>query len=53
MKVTVRSDDLSEKHSLRIERMHHGNVQVTSIDADLWAEFPRRSMAPGSLRTSS
>jgi DNA gyrase subunit B len=37
MKVTVRSDDLSEKHSLRIERMHHGNVQVTSIDADFVA----------------
>ena len=32
--VTVRSDELSEKHSLRIERMHHGNVKVSSIDAD-------------------
>jgi DNA gyrase subunit B len=37
VKVTVRSDDLSEKHSLRIERMRHGNVQVTSIDADFVA----------------
>jgi DNA gyrase subunit B len=32
--VKVRSDELSEKHSLRIERMHHGNVKVSSIDAD-------------------
>jgi DNA gyrase subunit B len=35
VKVLVRSDEMSEKHSLRIERMRHGNVQVTSIDADL------------------
>jgi DNA gyrase subunit B len=34
VKVFVRSDELSEKHSLRIERMHHGNVKVSSIDAD-------------------
>jgi DNA gyrase subunit B len=34
VKVLVRSDELSEKHSLRIERMRHGNVQVTAIDAD-------------------
>jgi DNA gyrase subunit B len=34
VKVVVRSDELSEKHSLRIERMHHGNVKVSSIDAD-------------------
>ncbi|WP_288379375.1 DNA topoisomerase (ATP-hydrolyzing) subunit B [uncultured Massilia sp.] len=34
VKVVVRSDELSEKHALRIERMRHGNVQVTSIDAD-------------------
>jgi DNA gyrase subunit B len=27
VKVGVRSDELSEKHALRIERMHHGNVQ--------------------------
>ena len=37
VKVKVRSDDLSEKHSLRIERIYHGNVQVTSIDADFVA----------------
>jgi DNA gyrase subunit B len=37
VKVGVRSDDLSEKHALRIERIHHGNVQVTSIDADFVA----------------
>jgi len=34
VKVLVRTDELSGKHALRIERMHHGNVQVTSIDAD-------------------
>jgi DNA gyrase subunit B len=34
VKVTVRSDDLNEKHALRIERMHHGNIKVSSIDAD-------------------
>jgi DNA gyrase subunit B len=34
VKVHVRSDELSEKHMLRIERMHHGNVKVSSIDAD-------------------
>jgi DNA gyrase subunit B len=32
--VTVRSDELSEKHMLRIERMHHGNVKVSAINAD-------------------
>jgi DNA gyrase subunit B len=37
VKVGVRSDELSDKHSLRIERMRHGNVQVTSIDADFVA----------------
>jgi DNA gyrase subunit B len=37
VKITVRSDELSEKHALRIERMHHGNVQVTQIDADFVA----------------
>src|SRR5471030_2150143 len=34
VKVTVISDELSEKHALRIERMHHGNVKVSAIDAD-------------------
>ena len=34
VKVIVRSDELSEKHALRIERVHHGNVKVSSIDAD-------------------
>jgi DNA gyrase subunit B len=34
VKVTVVSDELSEKHALRIERMHHGNIKVSSIDAD-------------------
>ncbi len=31
--VVVRSDEMSEKHSLRIERMLHGNVKVSAIDA--------------------
>jgi DNA gyrase subunit B len=34
VRVVVRSDEISEKHALRIERMRHGNVYVTSIDAD-------------------
>jgi DNA gyrase subunit B len=37
VRVVARTDDLSEKHSIRIERMHHGNVQVTSIDEDFVA----------------
>jgi DNA gyrase subunit B len=32
--VSVRSDELSDKHMLRIERMFHGNVKVSVIDAD-------------------
>ena len=34
VKILVTSDDLTEKHVLRIERMHHGNVKVSAIDAD-------------------
>jgi len=34
VKVGVRFDELSEKHALIIQRMHHGNVKVSSIDAD-------------------
>jgi DNA gyrase subunit B len=34
VKVVPRSDELSDKHMLRIERMHHGNVKVSAIDAD-------------------
>src|SRR5450830_259170 len=34
VKAVVRSDELSGAFSLRIERMHHGNIKVTSIDAD-------------------
>ncbi len=30
----VCTDELSEKFSLRIERLHHGNIRVSSIDAD-------------------
>jgi DNA gyrase subunit B len=37
VKVGVRSDDLTEKHSLIIQRMHHGNVKVSAIDADFVA----------------
>ncbi|HZX26366.1 MAG TPA: DNA topoisomerase (ATP-hydrolyzing) subunit B [Telluria sp.] len=35
--VTVHSDELSEKHALRIDRLHHGNVKVSTIDADFVA----------------
>ena len=34
VKAIVTSDELSERFSLRIERMYHGNVRVSSIDAD-------------------
>jgi len=34
VKATVRSDELSENFSLRIERMFHGNIKVSSIDFD-------------------
>jgi DNA gyrase subunit B len=50
VKVTVRSDELSEKHSLRIERIRHGNVQVTSIDADFVAG-PDYAVLAGSAST--
>jgi len=34
VKAVVRTDELSEKFTLRIERMYHGNIKVSSIDAD-------------------
>ncbi|MBI3228890.1 MAG: DNA gyrase subunit B, partial [Burkholderiales bacterium] len=34
VKVVVSSDEMSEKHMLRIERLHHGNMKVSAIDAD-------------------
>ncbi|MDF3036130.1 MAG: gyrB, partial [Paucimonas sp.] len=34
VEIIVKSDELSDKHALRIHRMHHGNVKVTAIDAD-------------------
>ena len=34
VKVTVRSDELLDKHMLRIERLFHGNIKVSVIDAD-------------------
>ena len=34
VKAVVRSDELSGMLSLRIERMYHGNIKVSSIDAD-------------------
>ena len=34
VKAVVRTDELSGAFSLRIERMYHGNIKVTSIDAD-------------------
>lgn len=32
--VIVRSDALTDKHVLRIQRLYHGNIKVTGIDAD-------------------
>ncbi|PRC94038.1 DNA topoisomerase (ATP-hydrolyzing) subunit B [Solimicrobium silvestre] len=34
VKAIVTTDDLSERFGLRIERMYHGNVRVSSIEAD-------------------
>jgi len=34
VQVHVKYDEASEKHSLRIHRMYHGNVKVSAIDAD-------------------
>ncbi|MFZ6815021.1 DNA topoisomerase (ATP-hydrolyzing) subunit B [Undibacterium sp. Rencai35W] len=34
VKAVVRSDELSGMLSLRIERLYHGNIKVSSIDAD-------------------
>ena len=32
--VIVRSDELSDKHMLRIQRLYHGNLKISVIDAD-------------------
>ena len=45
IKVSVRSDELSEKHMLWIERMHHGNVKVSAIDADFVQSADYRVLA--------
>jgi DNA gyrase subunit B len=34
VKVIASSDELTDKHMLRIERMHHGNIKASAIDAD-------------------
>ncbi|GAA4020527.1 DNA topoisomerase (ATP-hydrolyzing) subunit B [Actimicrobium antarcticum] len=34
VEIIVRSDSLSDKHQLRIQRMYHGNIKVSVIDAD-------------------
>jgi DNA gyrase subunit B len=34
VQVVVKSDELSDKHLLRVERRHFGNMKVTTIDAD-------------------
>jgi DNA gyrase subunit B len=34
VEVIVRSDELSAKHMLRIQRMYHGNTKISVIDAD-------------------
>ncbi len=37
VRVEVASDELSDKHQLRILRRHHGNLKVSVIDADFVA----------------
>jgi DNA gyrase subunit B len=34
VKVVASSDELTDQHVLRIERMHHGNIKASAIDAD-------------------
>jgi DNA gyrase subunit B len=43
--VVVTTDELSEKHTLRIERLHHGNVKVSQIDADFVQSTDYRVLA--------
>ncbi len=34
VEVVVKSDELSDKHQLRIQRRHHGNLKISVMDAD-------------------
>jgi len=34
VEISVKTDELSDKHLLRIERRYHGNLKVSSIDTD-------------------
>ncbi|WP_374581573.1 DNA topoisomerase (ATP-hydrolyzing) subunit B [Pseudoduganella sp.] len=45
VKVTVTTDELTDKHTLRIERLHHGNVKVSLIDADFVQSADYRVLA--------
>ncbi|WP_211467261.1 DNA topoisomerase (ATP-hydrolyzing) subunit B [Collimonas silvisoli] len=35
--VVVKSDELSDKHALRIQRRYHGNIKTSAIDSDFVA----------------
>ncbi|MGB7196104.1 MAG: DNA topoisomerase (ATP-hydrolyzing) subunit B [Collimonas pratensis] len=37
VQVVVKSDELSDKHALRIQRRYHGNIKVSAIDSDFVA----------------
>ncbi|WP_395827687.1 DNA topoisomerase (ATP-hydrolyzing) subunit B [Collimonas sp.] len=37
VQVIVKSDELSDKHALRINRRYHGNIKASSIDSDFVA----------------
>ncbi|SFH73226.1 DNA gyrase subunit B [Collimonas sp. OK307] len=37
VEVFVKSDELSDKHSLRIHRRYHGNIKASAIDSDFVA----------------
>jgi DNA gyrase subunit B len=50
VQVIVKSDELSDKHMLRIERMHHGNVKVSVIDAD-FVQGPDYAVLSGAAAT--
>jgi DNA gyrase subunit B len=49
VKATVRTDDVTGTFSLRIERMFHGNVKVSSIDFDFSESSDYRVLANAAL----
>ncbi|WP_338847083.1 DNA topoisomerase (ATP-hydrolyzing) subunit B [Massilia sp. W12] len=49
VKVHASFDELSEKHMLRIERLHHGNLKVSSLDADFVQSADYRALVQAAI----